>query len=290
MRKTLLSYARNKKSILPPKKVKVQYPLMQSTVSPFVYAAGDLEISESESFSGPYVQSASRYFEIHGPKARFVPPSEFSYELPSTGIPEIAFAGRSNVGKSTLLACLLGRKSIVRTSKTPGCTGSVNYFSIGEGDALNNTATHDNGMKGYSKAAHDAYLVDLPGYGFAKVSKKDQRQWSNFLTDFLSKRGFLTLRRVLVLIDSRRGATTEDWKLMEILSESNVTFQLVLTKADTVSKPEQQARVMQMFDEFKKWKIRPTHLPFVHVVSSKAPYFGIDELRFSIAQAAGFKL
>lgn len=132
-------------------------------------------------------------------------------------MPEVAFAGRSNVGKSSLLAALLGRKSIVRTSKTPGCTASVNYFTLGNGNSMNNTVTgeydlihedveenvHDKNTnndeenhfdnefkvpkvkRGPSKASHDAYLVDLPGYGFAKASKKDQKQWSAFMTDFL---------------------------------------------------------------------------------------------------------
>lgn len=251
-------------------------PFVRPTISPNVWSTSDVSETESSSFAGTSVNIASRYFELHGPQARFIPPSEFSYELPSAGVPEIAFAGRSNVGKSTLLATLLGHKNLVRTSKTPGCTGSVNYFAIGE-----------NG----NRTSPSMYLVDLPGYGFAKVSKKDQNRWSMFLTDFLSKRGFMTLRRVLLLIDSRRGPSPEDWRLMEVLSDANVTFQLVLTKADMVTPMEQQARVMQLFDELKKWKlIRPTHLPFVHIVSSKAPVIGMDELRFSLCQGAGISL
>ena len=157
----------------------------------------------------------------------------------------------------------------MRTSKTPGCTGTINYFALGDPTPV-------------------AHLVDLPGYGFAKVSKRDQRQWSQIMSSFLASRGFLTLRRVIVLIDARRGPTEGDWRLMELLSISKVTFQLVLTKADTVSELECQARVGQLFSELARWttRPRPTHMPVVHIVSSKTGG-GIAELQSVIASAAG---
>ena len=254
-----------------------QDPLVQPTASPWVWASGALKPEEVPAFSDRDVAAAAAFFRIHGTGARFVPPSEFNYELPSRGVPEIAFAGRSNVGKSSLLSALLGRRKIVRVSKTPGCTGSVNYFSLGPVE----TCTETSGTA--------CYLVDLPGFGYAKVSKANQLAWSRLLTDFLSHRGFMTLRRCLVLLDSRRGPELEDWRLMESLSASSVAWQLVLTKADLSSPLERQARSMQVMEELREWrKIRPTHMPTVHCVSA-ATGEGLGELKVALAQAAGIK-
>ncbi|MBI3453618.1 MAG: YihA family ribosome biogenesis GTP-binding protein [Rhodospirillales bacterium] len=130
--------------------------------------------------------------------------------LPPTAAPEIAFAGRSNVGKSSLLNALTGRTALARTSKEPGRTQQINFFDLGG----------------------RLTLVDLPGYGFARVSKRQKREWSGLIRDYL--RGRPTLRRTLVLVDSRHGLKDSDRSLFDLLDEAAVNYQIVLTKADAL--------------------------------------------------------
>ncbi len=137
--------------------------------------------------------------------------------LPDAEYPEIAFAGRSNVGKSSLLNALTGRKSLARTSNTPGRTQEINYFLL----------------------AQQLYLVDLPGYGYARVSKTKSADWTELVFDYL--RGRPNLRRVMLLIDGRHGIKPNDKEVMEMMDTAAVSYQVVLTKCD---KPKA--------DEFKK--------------------------------------
>ncbi len=130
--------------------------------------------------------------------------------LPDANLPEVAFAGRSNVGKSSLLNTLTGRNSLARTSNTPGRTQELNYFNLG--DRL--------------------YMVDMPGYGYAKVSKEKIKSWTNLIFDYL--RGRPTLRCVFILIDARHGLKPTDIELMEVLDKSAVSYRIILTKADKV--------------------------------------------------------
>ena len=129
-------------------------------------------------------------------------------QLPEDNLPEIAFAGRSNVGKSSLLNALTNRKDLARTSNTPGRTQQLNFFNLG--DYLT--------------------LVDMPGYGYAKVSKSMRKEWDNLIFSYL--RGRANLRAVFILIDARHGLKESDLHLMEMLDKAAVNYRLVLTKCD----------------------------------------------------------
>ncbi len=129
-------------------------------------------------------------------------------QIPDDRLPEVAFIGRSNVGKSSLINALTNRKGLARTSNTPGRTRQLNFFNLGD----------------------QLMLVDLPGYGYAKASKSEVAEWNELIRDYL--RGRAPLRRVCVLIDSRHGLKPNDIELMEMLDEAAVPYQLVLTKSD----------------------------------------------------------
>ena len=134
--------------------------------------------------------------------------------LPPADRLEVCFAGRSNVGKSSLINALTGRKALARASNTPGRTQEINFFTLADG----------------------RYLVDLPGYGFAEAPKAVVAKWQALLRDYLSGRA--TLRRAFVLIDARHGVKDVDHEIMALLDRAAVTFQVVLTKADKVKAPE----------------------------------------------------
>ena len=138
--------------------------------------------------------------------------------IPAAGLPEIAFAGRSNVGKSSLVNALTGRKTLARVSNTPGRTREINFFRLG--DTL--------------------MLADLPGYGFARASKADSERWAGLVFEYL--RGRPTLKRVILLIDSRRGLLKNDTEVMSLLDRAAVSYQLVLTKSDKL-KPHELAAI-----------------------------------------------
>ncbi len=135
-------------------------------------------------------------------------------QLPPADMPEIAFAGRSNVGKSSLVNALTNRKTLAKTSNTPGRTQQLNYFNLG--DRL--------------------YMVDMPGYGYAKVSKTKRDAWTQLVFDYL--RGRPTLRCVFILIDSRHGLKDTDIELMKMLDETAVQYRIILTKTDKVKNQE----------------------------------------------------
>ena len=141
--------------------------------------------------------------------------------LPDPEVPEIAFAGRSNVGKSSLLNAVTGRKSIARASVTPGRTQELNFFEVGEPTQLR--------------------LVDMPGYGFAKAPIKVAENWRRLVRDFL--RGRVVLKRVLLLIDARHGMKPVDAEMMKMMDEAAVGYRVVLTKADKI-KAEELAEVL----------------------------------------------
>ena len=176
--------------------------------------------------------------------------------LPEPDYPEIAFAGRSNVGKSSLINAVTGRKAIARTSVTPGRTQELNFFEVGDPTRLR--------------------LVDMPGYGFAKAPVKVVERWRNLVRTFL--RGRAVLKRTLVLIDSRHGITPPDAEMMKMLDEAAVGYRLVLTKADKVKASELAATLAKVEAQARK---HPAAFPEIHVTSAEKG-MGITELRAAI--------
>ncbi|MBU2935120.1 MULTISPECIES: ribosome biogenesis GTP-binding protein YihA/YsxC [Pacificibacter] len=168
---------------------------------------------------------------------------------------EICFAGRSNVGKSTLINALTGRKALARASNTPGRTQEINFFTC----------------------ADSHYVVDLPGYGFAKAPKDTVAKWQRLLKAYLSGRA--TLRRAFVLIDSRHGVKAVDEEIMSLLDRSAVTFQVVMTKADKVKDAEREKNLAQTREAVSK---HPAAYPELIVTSSEKGW-GIDTLRAVIS-------
>ncbi|MGX7894320.1 ribosome biogenesis GTP-binding protein YihA/YsxC [Tsuneonella sp. HG222] len=176
--------------------------------------------------------------------------------LPEPEVPEIAFCGRSNVGKSSLLNALTGRRAIARTSVTPGRTQELNFFEVGEPTQFR--------------------LVDMPGYGFAKAPVKVVDKWKQLVRTYL--RGRAVLKRTLVLIDSRHGLKPVDTDMMTMLDESAAVYRLVLTKADKVKASELAATLAQVEAAARK---HPAAHPHIHVTSAETK-LGIDELRAAV--------
>jgi GTP-binding protein len=206
----------------------------------------------SDGFTDDQILEGRRLF---GGPSRFVMGVAKLDQLPIGGGTEIAIAGRSNVGKSSLINALTGVNGLARASNTPGRTRELNFFSID--DRLT--------------------LVDMPGYGYAKAAKQDVKRWQRVLRGYLMGRPGLT--RVFVLIDSRHGVKSADEETLDLLDEAAVAYQLVLTKTDKI-KPAELAKVLA--DTEKVAKSRPAALPFVHVTSSEKAT-GLPELRAEIA-------
>ncbi len=175
--------------------------------------------------------------------------------LPPADRPEVCFAGRSNVGKSSLINALTGRRGLARASNTPGRTQEINYFALGEA----------------------AYLVDLPGYGFAKAPKGKVEAWQALLRAYLAGRP--SLRRVFLLIDSRHGVKQADHDHMDLLDRAAVSFQAVLTKAD-----KKGAALARTLEAVKTDLARhPAAFPEILTTSAETGA-GIPELRVAIAE------
>ncbi len=179
--------------------------------------------------------------------------------LPAPDRPEVCFAGRSNVGKSSLINALTGRKALARASNTPGRTQEINYFTLGE----------------------SGYLVDLPGYGYAQAPLEKVAKWQDLLRQFLA--GRVTLARAYVLIDARHGVKPVDHEIMALLDRSAVSFQAVLTKADKPKAGEMAGTLAAVRADLGK---HPAAYPEI-IVTSSASGEGLELLRAAVARMLG---
>ena len=205
-------------------------------------------------------------WDIETARRRFAGPVEFRLSapdlefLPAPDVPEIAFAGRSNVGKSSLLNALTGRQGLARASNTPGRTQELNIFDVGEPRVFR--------------------LVDMPGYGYAEAPKDLVARWKRLIFDYL--RGRAVLKRVLVLVDARHGLKGVDREIMTMLDKAAVSYQIVLTKADKI-KPSALAATLAAVEAAAK-----THVAaFPELLATSAETGdGIAELRAAVVLAA----
>jgi GTP-binding protein len=205
----------------------------------------ELEETARKLFAGPVA------FLKSAPELKF---------LPEPSLPEIAFAGRSNVGKSSLLNRLTNRKDLARTSNTPGRTQELNIFEVGQPVKLR--------------------LVDMPGYGFAKAPKDLARKWRYLVNDYL--RGRPVLKRALVLIDSRHGVKEIDREVLKMLDDAAVSYRIVLTKADKIKASDLAEVERATAEEARK---HPAAHPEILVTSSEKG-LGMDRLRAAVLEAA----
>ncbi len=211
-----------------------------------------------ETDDGPDLTEAAR--KLFAGRVEFLKSAPSLQYLPEATVPELAFAGRSNVGKSSLLNALTGRKSIARASVTPGRTQELNFFEVGDPAVLR--------------------LVDMPGYGFAKAPKSIVKEWQRVVRDYL--RGRAVLKRTLVLIDSRHGPKDVDREMMAMLDEAAVGYRLVLTKADKIKASELAAALLATQTEARK---HSAAFPVIHVTSAEKG-MGIPELRAAVLNDA----
>jgi GTP-binding protein len=208
-------------------------------------------------FSDDELESARKLFE--GPW-EFVWASTRIDDLPPMVGQEIAFAGRSNVGKSSLINALTRRNALARTSHTPGRTQQLNFFrQVGHDERLT--------------------IVDMPGYGYAAVGKEKVAAWTRLIHDYL--RGRANLMRVYVLIDARHGLKDVDDDVLKTLDKAAVSYQVILTKGDALKKSEQEAMVASTAEKIRR---RPAAFPEVLLTSSEKG-LGIPEFRAAIARA-----
>lgn len=232
-----------------PEKTRSQYPAAGMPQTGLLQAGQPGPATEDEVEAGRKLFAGSCNF-YHG--------TQSLEQLPEANLPEVAFAGRSNVGKSSLINALTGRRALARASSEPGRTKQLNFFDL----------------------AGRLALVDMPGYGFAKASKSVKEDWQRTMFDYL--RGRPGLERVILLIDARVGAKTSDRGVCDLLDKAAVVFQIVLTKCDALSAPALKARLGEMTVLVQS---HAAAFPYVIATSSNTS-LGIAELRATIARFA----
>ncbi len=215
----------------------------------------EIERIEPEQHSPEQLEAGRLLFA--GP-CEFVKSVAAMEHLPNTDRPEVAFAGRSNVGKSSLLNAITNRKNLARTSNTPGRTQLLNFFDLGG----------------------QIFLVDMPGYGYARASKSQIQEWTQLINDYLAGRP--SLSRVFILVDSRHGLKSSDTEVMDMLDNAAVSYQCVLTKTDKPSASELKKILDQVTRSLRK---RPAAHPIILQTSSRK-MDGMADLRAEIAAIA----
>jgi GTP-binding protein len=204
------------------------------------------------------VAATERGRRLFAAESRFTAAADRPAALPPERLPEVAFLGRSNVGKSSLLNALTGRRGLARISRMPGRTRTINFFSVG--DRL--------------------MLVDLPGYGYAAVSRAEMGRWGQTVSYYLGRRG--VLKRALVLIDARRGLKEDDHLALDLLAHYAVSVTVVLTKADKLSRAECDLCIAATANALAS---HPSAFPAVFATSAETG-LGIPALRASLAALA----
>ena len=206
-----------------------------------------------------YPEQLQRAAALFKNKTNFVLGAAKTNQLPTADRPEVAFAGRSNVGKSSLINALTGQKGLAKTSHTPGRTQQLNFFDL----------------------AGKLYLVDLPGYGYAQAPESQVKQWQSVIFAYLQGRP--NLKRVFLLIDARHGIKKNDREIMDMLDKAAVTYQIILTKADKVGFDQLQQVLADTQAESSKHAAAYIHV----LLTSSEKKTGIDILQAEIAHLAG---
>ena len=207
---------------------------------------------KAEQFSGEQIYAGRQLFST---PAEFVLGVAKLDQLPLTDMPEVALAGRSNVGKSSLINAVTGQKGLAKTSNTPGRTQQLNFFNV------------DNKL----------HLVDLPGYGYAQAPEKMVKQWQNLIFTYLQ--GRVNLKRVFLLIDSRHGVKKVDEEIMKLLDKAAVTYQIVLTKTDKISAKELEKVIKSTQETISKHPAAYV----TPIATSSEKGIGLDNVRAEIA-------
>lgn len=211
--------------------------------------------TKPEDFSPEQIEAGKKL--LYGPCTFMLGAARLD-QLPVSELGEIAFAGRSNVGKSSLINALTGQKNLAKASNTPGRTQQLNYFNLG----------------------NKLLMVDLPGYGFAQAPENLVKQWQKMIFAYLQ--GRVNLKRVFLLIDSRHGIKKVDEEIMKMLDTAAVTYQIVLTKTDKISAKELQKVIFDTQENIKKHGA--AHIRLLATSSEKK--LGLEELRAEIAGLA----